>query len=437
MKFNRTLKLTVVLLAMFIASTSAKAQESTGNIYSPYSLYGLGVLGQQGSSATQSMGGLSIATKTPFTVNTANPAAYSVATPKTMLFSFGLHGTNEYFNEGDKRTSHNSFNISDLSAQFPIAKKLGAAFSYSPYSTVGYDMSFSDKVPNVNPNIGEVSYNYHGEGGLAMIKGGIGWEVIDGLSIGANLIYYFGDINRTNTASLYSIVTPESSYRSIYTSVNSHMGKMGGEIGFQYDIDLRFNRFITIGAVFTPRINTKFEETEIIDAVNNTEGSYSVISNETTYPSVTIPTKISTGISYRTSKMTVGIDYIYQNWNDAFEIANSDIRLTSLQEVKAGFEYVPNKYDLRSHMKRWTYRAGIRGGSSYLVHNNNKIKELSGSFGVGVPLQRGGASLLNIGLEGGYRGSVGTNSIKEKYLKVNIGISLFTINEWFVRHRFK
>lgn len=436
MKFNRTLKLTVALLTMVIVHFSALAQESSGNVFSPYSFYGLGVMDGQGSAAIQSMSGTSIATKNPFTANTANPAAYSVAPTQTMLFSFGLRGNNEYLKSSTGKTSNNTFTLSDVSAQFPIAKNMGFGFSYSPYTSVGYKMSFNDKSPDLITDIGSITYNYTGNGGVALIKAGFGMEAFKGFSIGANMLYYFGDITRTSFVTFYPIVSQDKTYRSTYSSNDSYISKIGGEIGAQYDVDLRHDRFLTLGFVYTPKLNTGVKDTRYYysSSDNITDSVYL----DTKNTKLIIPNKFSAGIAYRSTKLTLAADYIYQNWGGAFDINTTDnIRLTTTQEFRLGFEYTPNRFDLRSPMKRWTYRAGLRTSDFYMLRNNHKVREYSGSFGVGVPLQRGGGSMLNIGFEAGSRGSLKQGLIKETYFKVNLGVTLFTTKEWFIRHRFK
>ena len=108
---------------------------------------------------------------------------------------------------------------------------------------------------------------------------------------------------------------------------------------------------------------------------------------------------------------------------------------TKAQDVRLGFEITPNRTDIRYMMKRWTYRAGVRYNNSYLVRNGNQIKDYAVSVGFGIPLQRGGFSLLNVGGEFGQMGELKNGMVRNTYVKLYVGFNLFT-QGWFVRHKF-
>ena len=72
---------------------------------------------------------------------------------------------------------------------------------------------------------------------------------------------------------------------------------------------------------------------------------------------------------------------------------------------------------------------------SYLVRNGNQIKDYAVSVGFGIPLQRGGFSLLNVGGEFGQMGELKNGMVRNTYVKLYVGFNLFT-QGWFVRHKF-
>lgn len=438
MKFTRTLKLMIIMFTMvFVNANYIIAQNSEGNILSPYSFYGLGVLDGQGIASIQAMGGTCIAVKNPYIVNTGNPASYTVAPQQTMLYSFGMSGTNSYLKSSTGQTSNNNFTLGDLSAQFPIAKNLGAAVSYSPYSSVGYRISVVDDSEDYLTDIGEVKYSYLGSGGVGLVKVGVGWEPVKNLSVGVNLINYFGNISRASTVDIYPVTSTNVTYRSTYAITDWYINKYGGEFGLQYDVDFKHDRYLTFGVVYAPKLKTDIEVTESRYTMDSSNAD-SVYYNEST-TGLIIPSKLSAGIAYRTAKMTLAADYVYQDWDSAMELNEIDnVQFTSMHEVSAGFEYTPNRFDLRHTLKRWTYRAGAKAGNSYMMFNNLKIREYSGSLGVSVPMQRNGGSMLNLAAEAGKRGSVGTEGIlDEVFFKVSIGFTFFTTQEWFIRQKFK
>lgn len=436
MKFAN--RINVLLLGLIITLFSHKviAQESSGNAFSPYSLYGIGMFDSHGTAASQTMASVGIATRNPFNVSTMNPASYSVAARQSMLFSFGMKGSNDYLRSATSKTSHNNFNLNDVSAQFPIAKNIGFGLSYAPFSSVGYKISFTDTSEDVASQIGLVDYNYVGNGGIADLKAGLGWEVAKGLSIGANMIYYFGTINRYSQIAISPIITTDLKYKTYAKGTEEHISMIGGEIGLQYDAKLRYDKHLTFGFVFQPKLNQSMDKTVYETTSDGIIGDS--IHMADTKERFSMPAKYSLGIAYRTPKMSLAVDYNYQDWSDAFYIGNTEkAKLTKYQDIKIGFEYTPNATDIRSAMKRWTYRLGLKGASSYMMMNSERLREYAITGGVGVPMQKGTHSLLNVGFEVGQRGTISNGLIKDTYFKIFLGVNIFATNEWFLRHKFK
>ena len=78
-----------------------------------------------------------------------------------------------------KRTAYNTFNFHDIAFQMPVAKRLGLGFSLTPYSSVGYRTKYYHEYDPEDPiyaNVGNIQYNYQGEGDVTEVKVGLGWE---------------------------------------------------------------------------------------------------------------------------------------------------------------------------------------------------------------------------------------------------------------------
>ena len=117
----------IVACAAVILPDALRAQESSINAFSPYSMYGIGEINTPGSLPARSMGGAGVARRSLSSINLLNPAAYSVALSKSVLFNFGLEGQNFYNSQrrpdgSMARTSYNTFNFHDIALQIPIAK---------------------------------------------------------------------------------------------------------------------------------------------------------------------------------------------------------------------------------------------------------------------------------------------------------------------------
>lgn len=434
---KKTYKSALLFAALLLTVQSVTAQQdNTLNVFTPYSFYGVGSLNTSGTAGARGMSGVGAAVRSTVSFNTVNPASYSAAPAQTFLFSFGMLGQNDYLKSERAKSSHNGFNINDISLQFPVAKKVGFGFSVSPYSSVGYQTSFIDKNSGVDANIGSIQYLYSGSGGITQFKAGLGWEPLKGLSIGANFLYYLGKIQRKSQTLITPIISASKEYRSISISDKELYSHLGFDLGIQYGFKLRGDRKFTLGAVYEPGLNSTVNNSRIIESVG-TALVDSVYVNKAG-KAFSMPQKLTAGFAYNNDRMVFGVDYTYQNWANSYYINPLDrVELTSMHQIKAGLEITPNRYDIRNAMKRWTYRAGVRYGNSYFKKDGHSINEYAATFGFGVPLQKNSFTLLNVGLEVGQTGTIKNNLVRDTFVKLSIGFNIFTTSEWFVRHKFK
>lgn len=92
------------------------------------------------------------------------PASYSAVNRQTALFQVGLYGQNYYLRSQDTKSSYNTFNVSEIALQLPIAEGLGFTVGISPFSSVGYRITQSEEGSDVWEEIGYVHYLYSGSG---------------------------------------------------------------------------------------------------------------------------------------------------------------------------------------------------------------------------------------------------------------------------------
>ena len=123
----------------------ATAQTSTN---SPYTRYGFGQLSDQNFGNSQAMGGIAYGLRNGLQVNAANPASYSAVDSLTFIFDAGVSLQNANFKEGNIKTNAKNSSVDYLAVQFRLAKGLGFAAGFLPYSIVGYNMSNTSTVPN-------------------------------------------------------------------------------------------------------------------------------------------------------------------------------------------------------------------------------------------------------------------------------------------------
>jgi hypothetical protein len=193
---------------------------------------------------------------------------------------------------------------------------------------------------------------------------------------------------------------------------------------------------LTIGATYRMGRGLASTVTDYIPSGN----IYNDIVRMDTLPSLTyIPRTIGVGFFLHRPKFSIGADYVYQDWarNNTFDSAN-DVAYVDTHTFKFGAQFTPNRYDIRSFLKRNTYRVGFRYNDYYLQMKGQKMNEKAVTVGIEIPFKMMTVSSVNIGLELGQRGTLQSNLIKENYFKINVGVMLFgrDYDYWFEKYKY-
>ncbi len=432
MQIEKAIKRTVAGLLLLLPMAVA-AQSSSINTFSPYTFYGIGDFSTPGTANLRSMGGVGVGFREPISINYLNPASYSVIQQRSFLLNFGMEGQNFYSKSSVAKNSYNTFNVRDVAIQFPLAKKLGFGFVVTPLSNVGYRVEMTETDPNIVANLGDVKYKYVGEGGITQIKAGLGWEVFKNFSIGAEMIYYLGNIERSFNTEI-TVITGDGTYNNLTATNTENVSRVFADFGLQYDVIRNSKRMLTLGATYQLGGSLRPQVKRYIPSGNFVGDT--VAFSQTTSP-FKLPSTLSVGMFYRTAKIGVGADYVFQKWNgiNADDLENN-IRYVNTNTVKLGMQITPNLYDIRHFMKRLTYRFGFRYSDYYMQFGGEKIADKAVTLGVGIPIKTQGLSNINVGLEFGQRGTTQKALIRERYLKFSIGLSLFGEDYWFRKMKY-
>lgn len=441
---KKTLKMAVcAVLALTPAAMSA--QSSSINAFSPYSFYGIGDIMTQGTAATRSMGGTGVAFRSWTEINYLNPASYSAINRNSALLSVGGQGQNYYLRQdsGDKtlKSSYNTFNLSDIGFAIPLAKNLGFGVVVAPYSSVGYRVTTNEENPEVLADVGYISYLYEGEGGVTQFKAGIGWKFLDRVSVGADLIYYHGNITRYVTQQITG-VTGSGYYQSASGEKSEKVSSLFATFGLQADLISKPEAILTFGATYKMggKLNSKVSYMIPFVPAFYTGGNYIDAARHVEETSdFSLPHIFSGGLFMHKPKWSLGADYTYAMWGDVNQpdfVNNVSFRDT--HTVSVGARFIPNPGDVRRFMNRWTYRFGARYGNYYMNMNEGKtaIDEMAFTFGIGIPLNAAGLNKVDLGLELGRRGTKKNGLIQENFFKFSVAFSLFGEDFWFVKHKY-
>lgn len=421
---------TVLLASLYVAP--AIAQSGTN---SPYSQYGLGQLSEQTSGFNRGMNGLGLGFREHNQVNYINPASYSSIDSLTFIFDAGLSGQVTNFSENGQKKNANNADFEYAVAAFRASKHLGVSFGIIPFTNIGYNYSISGYL---NGNKSTTFTNtYNGSGGMHQIYLGAGWEFVKGLSIGANVSYIWGDIDRSvvnsysdgyiNTLSKYYTATI-SSYRI--------------DFGLQYTLPLNKKNSLTLGLTYGLGHKLNSDPSCMVISTNTT----TAVADTTSFTvnnGLEIPTSFGAGLTWNNNnKLKLGADFTYQKWGDTkfpvYKVINdvpsyslSDEYYSDRYKLTIGGEFCNNETS-RNFIDRIRFRAGASYASSYYkVNGQDGPDEISVSVGFGIPIVNAynNRSILNI--SGQWVRSEAPGMLKENTFRINIGI---TFNErWFMK----
>ena len=433
MDLNRMKKNIYIIVAMLLMSVCSYAQEGAHSSYSPYSIYGIGDVMSEGTAFNKGMGGVGVATRNKRFINYMNPASVTARDSLSFMADFGLEQKNTFYRQGDVKSGNNTFNIYDFVMSFPIYKSSAFMVGVTPFSDVGYDFSSIEKNPEIIGNTGNISYDSYGTGGIYQLFVGAGVTFWDKLSVGAQAIYYLGNIDKITNMN-YS----NSSYRSLNSGNELSISAFTGKFGLQYEQKLGGDVSMIIGATYRLGTGMKGYATEYRYA-NLASLSDTLRYNVDTLAGagVRIADEIGVGIAIRKGdKWTAEFNYLRSDWTKSgFERSrgfsvDGDSKFTSTvsQSFRAGFEIVPNRNDIRYYLKKCAYRAGVYYDQSYYKLDGNNVNSLGFTLGITLPVFRL-YNGLSLGVDVGQRASVKNNMIRERYAKFVIGFNIHDL--WF------
>ena len=431
----------IFLLSVFlIISVCVSAQDGTYGAYSPYSIYGIGDISKEGTAFNKSMGGVGVATRNRRFINYLNPAAVTARDSLSFMADFGLSQSNNVYKQGDLRSAHNTFNIYNFVMSFPIYRSSAFMVGITPFSDTGYDFSSIETDPDIIGQTGNISYDSYGTGSVYNVFAGAGVTLWKRLSLGAEAIYYFGNLDKVTNMD-YS----NSSYRSVNSGNDLMIRGTTGKFGLQYEQKLGGDVSMIIGATY--RLSTSMKgnsinyryakQDSVTDTLKYQEG-------DLRKAGLKFADELGVGISVKGGeKWTAEFNYFRSDWrnsgfdsNSGFSVKSDNETFTSTvsQSFRAGFEIVPNRNDIRYYLRKCAYRAGVYYDQSYYRLNGNNVNSMGITLGVTLPVFRL-YNGLTLGVDLGQRASTRNNMIRERYATFMIGFNIHDI--WFQKIQYK
>lgn len=429
----RKIEKLIILAVFLVVSVCVSAQDGTYGAYSPYSIYGIGDISKEGTAYNKSMGGTGIATRNRRFINYLNPAAVTARDTLSFMADFGLVQNNTVYRQGDLRSGHNTFNIYDFVLSFPIYRSSAFMVGITPYSDIGYDFSSIETDPEIIGNTGNIVYDSYGTGSVYQAFIGAGVTFWKRLSVGAEAIYYFGNLDKITNMN-YS----DASYRSLNSGSELTVRGMTGKFGLQYEQKLGDEVSMIIGATYKMGAKMKGYATNFRYATQSSVTDSLRHTVDTLGKSgMRFGNEIGIGISVKgREKWSAEFNYIRSDWTKSgFDSApgfavtgESSFSSTVSQSFRAGFEIVPNRNDIRYYFKTCSYRFGVYYDQAYYKLDGNNVNSMGITLGMTLPVYQGHNG-ISIGVDLGQRASTRHNMIRERYATFVIGFNIHDI--WF------
>jgi hypothetical protein len=452
---------------------------------SPYGRYGIGDISFSPHPHMNGLGMPAVAWADSHVVNPTNPAA--LLAQRFTVLEMGLSTALNYYQTSVGNTNSRNAGFGYFALAFGvIPKKWSIAFGLKPISLLGYELNTNTKVNN---DIGNVNFRYTGQGGFNNLHLSNGFAITKNLSFGTNLNYNFGvndfqslvlisdSLNGLNSrvSNQYSISDFTFDFGLRYQLLFKRGAKTKKERSYIAKDDSLFSinkvypysetstdsfyvikkvkvkrqdsLHLSFGLVYTPSIRANANRTFLADRflgqppVENVIDTILYIDKES--GRIVLPQVIKAGIVLRNSsdKFALALNGSYYDWSTYRSFDNIDSLKNNLQ-LNVGLQIVPNQYSTKNYFSRVRYRMGFTYSDGYLRINNTDIKEYMVSAGFGFPFRRQKnstatktpISLLNIGIQAGYRGNVTNNLIRENFVRFTIGLSM--TDDWFNKRKY-
>jgi hypothetical protein len=453
MKINQ---LAVKSLALFVMVLSAfstvNAQDN-----SPYSRYGIGDLMPNTNITTRGMGGISAGFIDLISVNLNNPASYSQfktfleeKTLKSMsgrvVLDIGTNFDNRTLKSTtgpEKFTSSNAI-FSYMQMGIPIKNNIGMSFGLRPISRIGYHITRRERLfdPMTNKPIDSALTEFKGDGGSYLASTGAGFA-IKNLSVGFNVGYLFGNKNYSTKRAL---LNDSVEYKNSNHSTKTNYGNVHLNFGAQYNIAIKKNRSIRLGAygALQQKLNASTDMISETFVRNITAGDLtldSVSYQKDVKGDIILPSNLGVGFVYERLQdkdspgYLFGVDFVQTKWENYRYYGNRD-QVTDSWQLRFGGQLRP--IPSRNYWSNVAYRAGFFFGPDY-VKVQKSLSQYGITLGLELPLinynrlSPGQYTRLNLAFEYINRGN-NDNLLKDNNFRISAGFNLSDI--WFGKKKY-
>lgn len=421
----------IILTCLSIFAFTSTAIAQLGN--APFTALGVGNPVDAVSVRNKGMGYTGVGLASYGHSNLLNPATLTYN--NLTLFEIGMYTEQRTLVAESQTQADYGGGLSYMTFAFPVSQKWTMAVGFKPYTVVSYKFAQSDtlSIP-VNGQMTPAKYygiQNEGKGGINQVYFSNALRVTKGLSIGLELGYNIGIIEKVTKTELLDGSSDFISARGVRLNYRGVVYKPGIYYSQHFGAKEKGSR-INFGATYTFEQAVNVKRLEDIQTRSTTDlvlNRDTIIVDKSQH--AIMPEEFAVGLSYElVGKLAVAIDYKSQKWSQFVDYDGST-GLTDAYKLGVGVEYTSN-YLSTKYLERITYRGGFSFGETPYEAYGQKIKEYIVTAGLEFPM---GFSSLSISGEYGWMSSEiqSSNTFEDRHYQLNIGV---TINDrWFVRRK--
>lgn len=444
MKNNKPI--VILLLAVVLGSLNVTEAQNGFNI--PFSQFGIGSsdLPYNMPSAYR-MGGVVYSRASRNAINPFNPASYAMVESESFVFDIGVNiQTSVLRNDVNKQTDADG-NVAYLTVAFPLTKWWKTSVGILPYSSVNYE---STQTNYDALTLSDVKTIYAGNGGVAQIYWGNGFNIGKRLSLGFNLDYLYGTIVRAIT---YDFQGNDSTYMvNSRRQKNTYVNNLVFDLGLQYRQPIGEKYTMRLGVTARLPRDMKLQDQSLVYTYFATGASEYLFDtifpapgvSDTYESALSQPLSMGVGLAFERNELwEVAIDGYYSPYSGMKYEENTENNIFGASALS----YAPNyrialggewKGDMgaSSYWKRIGISAGMYYNSGRLAlelidGTQYNLNEVGGGMGFSLPMRKG-KSVLTLSLA---YSSFGNIDLLRRDV-FTVGLSIGSCERWFSKRKY-
>ncbi|MBW8684107.1 hypothetical protein [Chitinophaga rhizophila] len=396
---------------MLLLGGKAMAQHGINSLYSAYAI---GDQEEHDYTRNFGVGSSGIGRRSDNYLNELNPASYAALPRQHFMFDVSLRAQSVTYKDASTLNRQaGDVNIKRLAMGFKVNSRWGMSAGFGQFSNVDYKL-ISNKFIDTSPQ----TTTTEGSGGVYKAYISNGFRLNKNFAVGVSTNFLFGPNNVVENVGRDTVSTKTQRYAfsTMFNTGIQYAGRLGGDW------------VLGLGATYRFKTNLSYDKKLIVINTNET----TLYEDNLPKEKYTLPEQYGAGIHLSNGTISWLADWRRQMWGET-RSNTANYKLANSERISTGLEYTFRRMYGSQQIEGVVIQAGASYYKSYLVVNNNQIKDIAGTVGVSLP-SKSNYLRYYIGVEVGQRGTTSGGLIRETYVN---GVFHFSLRDiWFLRRTY-